>query len=288
MVKLVNSSELLMTPLIQHSKHGIPLVLSPANGFPPLVYRPMLNQLQALDQFQLWLTEHRPLWRSKAVSRPPKPLRWQLLANDLIAQIEQQSLPPVVLLGHSLGAVLGLMAARRRPDLFRQLILVDPVFFPAHKAHLLRWLPWSVKRTIPMIKKTLGRPERFSDAQEAFKFHRRVSAFRNLPDDALQAYIEHGFEQTETELTLRFGKHWEAAIYGSLPNVWPELRKLSTPTIAIRAQHSNTLAMPQWQRWQRIKPDHQFVEFTDSEHLLPLTEPQRLVREIAPLLKEIK
>ncbi|MBW8192265.1 alpha/beta hydrolase [Neiella marina] len=273
-----------MTPLIQHSPHGIPLVLSPANGFPPLVYRALLDELTSLNQLQLWLAEHRPLWRNQQLMQP---FNWQQLATDLIQQIEQQQLPPVILLGHSLGAVLGLMAARRRPDLFRQLILVDPVFFPAYKSHFLRWLPWRFKRTIPMIKKTLGRPERFADAHSAFKFHRRASAFRNLSDEGLQTYIEHGFEEVDSELQLRFGKSWEAAIYGSLPNVWPDLRQLETPTIAIRAQHSNTLALPQWQRWQRLKPQHQFVEFSGSEHLLPLTEPHRLADYLRPVLSQL-
>ncbi|GGA88980.1 alpha/beta hydrolase [Neiella marina] len=277
-----------MTPLILHSESrqqgATPLVLSPANGFPPMVYQPLLRQLSG--NLELWLTEHRPLWRGQ--QKPPARLHWQTFASDLIAQIEAQQLPPVVLLGHSLGAVVGMMAAQRRPELFRQLILVDPVMFPSHKAHFLRWLPWSMKRRIPMIKKTLGRPEAFSDRQAAFRFHRRAAAFRNLSDDALHAYIEHGFETIGDELRLRFGKAWEAAIYGSLPNIWTTLRKLQVPTTAIRAELSNTLAAPQWRHWQQIQPAHEFIELEGSEHLLPLTEPNRLASVINPIIANLQ
>ncbi|MBD1390216.1 alpha/beta hydrolase [Neiella sp. HB171785] len=274
-----------MTPLILHSSRhrdhdATPLVLSPANGFPPLVYRPLLQQLD--DDLEIWLTEHRPLWRDQPM--PPSRLNWQHLATDLIQQIEAQKLLPVVLLGHSLGAVLGIMAAQRRPDLFRQLILVDPVMLPSHKSYFLRWLPWSMKRRIPMIKKTLGRPEQFADRQAAFRFHRRAAAFRNMSDEALDAYIEHGFEMADGELKLRFGKVWEAAIYGSLPNVWPILKRLTVPTTAIRAEHSNTLGVPQWRRWQQLQPQHHFIELSGSEHLLPLTEPERLASVLNPIV----
>lgn len=268
-----------MTPLIFYSasQGKQPLVLSPANGFPPLVYQALLDQLA--PHYQIWLTEHRPLWPEQA--KPPRQLNWQLLAGDLIQQIEQQKLEPVVLIGHSLGAVLGLMAATQRPDLFQQLTLIEPVFFPARTATLLRWLPWSFKQKIPMVAKTLGRPHQFKNQQLAFAFHRRKKVFDALSDAALEHYIQYGFAaNAEQNYQLRFNKQWEAAIYASLPNVWPYIRKIQVPVTGFRAEYSNTLSEKEWARWQRLRPDHQFKEFSGSEHLLPLAEPERVAKQL--------
>lgn len=266
-----------MQPLIQYSSQGNPVILSPANGFPPLVYEPLLQHLSARQQ--VWLAEHRPLWDSE---HPPKQLDWNLLAQDLKEQIQQQSLGPVTLVGHSLGAVLGLMVAAKEPKLFEQLILIEPVFFPAHKARFLRFMPWRLKRKVPIVRKTLGRPSSFKSKQAAFDFHRRKRAYANLSDPALMHYIEHGFEHGEKS-ELKYSKIWEAAIYASLPNVWPVLKKVKVPVVGFRAEHSNTLLDSEWQLWQKLRPDHQLLEFKGSEHLLPLTEPERVAEALAEL-----
>ncbi|MCM2681057.1 alpha/beta fold hydrolase [Echinimonas agarilytica] len=263
-----------MIPLIQYSQHGNPLVLSPANGFPPRVYEPLLRQLA--PHHQVWLAEHRPLWPGQ---HPPKNwLDWNHLANDLVQQIEQQSLPPVTLVGHSLGAVLGVLAANKAPHLFRQLILMEPVAFPSFQSHMLRFMPWFVKRKLTMVQKTLMRPVLFKDHDIAFKFHRRARSLRNLSDEALNLYIEHGFEQSPEGLKLRFDKHWEAIIYGSLPNVWPILRTLKVPLVGLKAEFASTVQDKEWRRWQKLRPDHRFEELKGSEHLLALTEPDRVAK----------
>ena len=272
----------MMTPLIQYSAGDRPLVLSPANGFPPQVYQPLLDLLA--PHYQVWLAEHRPMWNNSGI--PPQRLNWNVLALDLTQQIRQQQLGPVTLVGHSLGAVLGLMAAVKEPELFECLVLVEPVFFPANKARLLRWLPWRLKRKLPIVAKTLGRPSRFKSKQAAFDFHRCKKAFANLSDQALMHYIEHGFHHDQSS-ELRFSKLWEAAIYASLPNVWPYLRRVTVPVIGFRAEYSNTLAVKEWCLWRKLRSDHQLLEFKGSEHLLPLTEPERVASELLKRLTEV-
>lgn len=49
------------------------------------------------------------------------------LADDLDASIERHATPPVdVLIGHSLGAMVAMTLARRRPSIARRLVLEDP------------------------------------------------------------------------------------------------------------------------------------------------------------------
>jgi sigma-B regulation protein RsbQ len=57
------------------------------------------------------------------------PLRYQRLdgyAGDVVEIVEALDLPPVVFVGHSVSAMIGVLAAARRPELFDRLVLVGP------------------------------------------------------------------------------------------------------------------------------------------------------------------
>jgi sigma-B regulation protein RsbQ len=47
-------------------------------------------------------------------------------AQDLVEVVEALDLPPVVFVGHSVSAMMGVLAAAERPDLFDRLVLVGP------------------------------------------------------------------------------------------------------------------------------------------------------------------
>jgi len=56
---------------------------------------------------------------------PPDRYTFDQLALDLIAVIEQAGAPPVDLLGHSMGGRIAMLAALKRPDVIRSLILMS-------------------------------------------------------------------------------------------------------------------------------------------------------------------
>ncbi len=61
--------------------------------------------------------------------RYPVTLTWHYLVEQVIADIERQFPEQQVIgLGHSFGSLLTLMAAYKRPDLFSQLVIMDPPF----------------------------------------------------------------------------------------------------------------------------------------------------------------
>jgi sigma-B regulation protein RsbQ len=47
-------------------------------------------------------------------------------ADDVVSLIEELGLGPAVFVGHSVSAMIGVLAANRRPDLFDRLVLVGP------------------------------------------------------------------------------------------------------------------------------------------------------------------
>lgn len=248
-----------------------------ANAYPPGSYRRMLGALTGDYSVKgiHWLPLVQP-WRHKDFRT------WHELVPDLIAFIEARLEPPVLAAGHSMGATLTMLAANRRPDLFRAIAMVDPVILSLKYALSLRLTPERWRTRIPIIRKALGRPTDWASRREAFDFHRRARVFRRIDDDVLADYIEGGVvEKDDGRFTLAFAREWEARIYSTCPYVWPELRRCKVPMLAIRGVHSDVMSDDTWARWQKMKPDTRFVEFEDAGHLVPLERPADVGARIA-------
>ena len=104
---------------------GPHLHLAHANGFPPGTYEPLAEALT--DLYHVFGMPARPLWPS---SQPENAPDWHPLADDLIAGLDHLGMQGIVGVGHSLGGVLTMWASIARPDLFRAVVLIDPVILP--------------------------------------------------------------------------------------------------------------------------------------------------------------
>ncbi len=57
---------------------------------------------------------------------PARHSRLEGYAEDVVEVLDALDLPPVVFVGHSVSAMIGVLAAAERPDLFARLVLVGP------------------------------------------------------------------------------------------------------------------------------------------------------------------
>ena len=89
-----------------------------ANSYPAGTYRQFFEYLgrdfdiQALD-----MHAHNPLY--------PVTDCWDALVEEYISELTTRYREPVILLGHSLGGMLSLMVAHKRPDLVRCVVMLD-------------------------------------------------------------------------------------------------------------------------------------------------------------------
>lgn len=258
---------------------GNPLVFAHANGYPPGSYRQLLQPLSG--RYSVSAVRHRPLWGEP---HPPVRLRWQLFASDLIDALKARHDAPVWLLGHSLGAVVGLLAAAREPALFRGLVLLDPVFLPTRFVVGVALTPRSRLRQMPMIRRALARPDQFPDAQAAFDFYRGKRAFAGFSDDALRDYVGASTAPAKGEsVKLVFPPAWEAGIYGSAPWVWPTLKRVSLPVLGLRGSDSQTLSAAAFRRWGRVQAQAE-LHTVPGGHLFPLEHPRSTAEQILEYL----
>ena len=102
---------------------GDPLVVLHPGGADSRVFEGNLARLAA--GFHVYRPDRRGHGRTPDL---PGPITYDLMADETIAFIEQAVGGPCFLVGHSDGAVVALVAALRRPDLVRRLVVASGVF----------------------------------------------------------------------------------------------------------------------------------------------------------------
>ncbi len=252
------------------------LLFSHANGYPPESYRVLLRALEDERFTRVACHAHRPLLSTETA---PLFFSWHILADDLIERIQSDSLKPVWLVGHSMGAIIGILAASRRADLFRGVIAIDPVLIPTNAWFWSRIMMRLKPNAAPIVQKALARPHWFDDENSAFAFYREKRVFAGLSDEVLKDYIFAAhFKDGSGGIRLTYSGDWEACMYRSLPRISPALKKLRCPSLIIAGEQSLVLTKDRLKWALDVNPEIK-KQIIPGGHLLPLESPETCARE---------
>lgn len=267
-------------PFIDFGGEGEIIHFAHANGFPPKAYQQLLNEL--IPQYHVIGMEARPIWKNSDYKTFES---WRQGADDLIRFLDERKLTNIIGAGHSFGAVCSLIAANKRPDLFKKLILIEPVVLPKWYYAVNSMPSWAVKLVNPLIKKTLERTERWPNKDSTFKQFRRKKVFSLMSDEALWDYVNAATSENERdEVYLNFSKEWEAQIYMTATNPWRELKVVNKPFLAIRGETSDTIFSNVWKKWKAINKTGRLIEIEGSGHLVPFEKPREVANSIVTFL----
>jgi pimeloyl-ACP methyl ester carboxylesterase len=250
------------------------------NAYTPATFRQFLQPLTG--HYRVTAVHHRPLWPH---SHPDELTSWNVVADDLIRFFDQQGWQQVIGVGHSLGAVVTAYAAVRRPDLFRKLVLIEPVFLPP------RWLAEIEANPDQagfrsFVKTTRKRRDHWPNRQAAFDHFRPKEALASWPDAALWDYVNGALWEVDDGVVLAFPREWEAKFYSRPPlRVWKVVAQITQATLAIRATGSDTLFPDAWALWQEKQPDAHFIEIPDVGHMLTLERPLLIAQIVLDFLQ---
>ena len=298
---------------------GAPLHFAHANGYPPRTYTPLLERLA--EHYRIVAMRARPLWEpvtsgdlasvtsgdvksaasgDSPVAAPdalsPAAFRdWTPLTADLLRFLDERRAAgltfPLIGVGHSLGGVSTLDAALQRPELFRALILIDPVIFRQR----FLWL-WEVLKGLglgdrlhPLIPGTLRRRRVFASVDEMFARYRRAPVFSRIDDRGLRAYVEALVRpRPDGQVELTYPPEWEAAIYRHGPlNLWARLPQLKLPVLVVYGADSDTFRGPAARKLQRLLPQARLQPIPATGHLVPLEQPAAVATACQAFLDEL-
>jgi pimeloyl-ACP methyl ester carboxylesterase len=194
-----------------------------ANSYPAGTYRQFFEllgqdfQIQALD-----MHAHDP--------RYPVQDGWGALATELIDQLLARYAAPVILVGHSLGGMLCLMAAQQRPDLVRCVVLLDSPVLGGWRALFWRLLKHSAlaDRYSP-ARFSERRRNLWPDSEAVYRHYAAKDLFSAWAPGVLRDYLESGLSPHQQGVQLRFTRENESAVYRSLPHHLGALVRLRYP-----------------------------------------------------------
>ncbi|MGB0938330.1 MAG: alpha/beta fold hydrolase [Colwellia sp.] len=254
-----------------------------ANGFPSGSYKTFFEYFS--DDFNI--VAHSKYGHDKAF---PVDNNWQNMVDELIQYIEQQLIKhqqtKLIGIGHSFGGVITFMAACQRPELFSQLIMLDPPVFVGSKA-----------LGISLIKNTKY-IDKFSPAGKAQSRRRtwpigtnmealfaRKALFRNFDKRCLHDYVESGIKEENNQLELVFKADVEADIFRKMvTNLSRYKNKLQVPATLLHATKTDLGPIELFEKFTKLNKKIKLESF-EGGHMFPLEKPQETALKLKSIIK---
>jgi len=269
-----------MEEVLHISKEGSQhILLMHANAYTPGCYLAMCKDFA--QDYSISAPYQRPTWKG---SDPNRYAKWSVLGDDIITHLRKTQQGPVIGVGHSMGSIALWYAARKEPNLFSKLILIEPVILPKKVVIYNKLIPfWLKRRTLPIIKIASKRKNRWASKEELKSYLTSKKVFRRFDDEVLKDFINDSFIYEE-DVTLRYPREWEAKIYGTAPDLWGMMRELPCPMTVIRAEHTDVLFDPTWKKLHKEMSEANLLELKGVGHLAPFEKPELVSETIKKYL----
>ena len=203
---------------------------------------------------------------------------WPHLVDQLIESIKE----PVYGVGHSLGGYLNYLAAVRRPELFRAIVLLDAPIIGAFRGGMLGATKrlGIVDRVTP-AGATRDRRSTWPSREEAKAHFRSRPLFRHFTDECLEDYVNSALVEREGALHLKINPAIEYQIYRTIPHdMMKHLQKLRVPAAFIGGEDSDVVRRV---RLAGMKPKFRMRKVPGG-HLFPFERPREAAMSIAQVL----
>ena len=177
---------------------------SHANGFPAKTYSYMFDQLKE--------------YKISAVniigdSTDHKDINMFDLRDELIQNVLQHG-EPVIGVGHSFGGVLTLLAASKNPELFKNIVLLDPPIFSPIKSTVIKILRMlGIEDWVSPAGKSKKRRDKFASKRDAKTLFMSNNLFKNFHPQTLNDYVTHGLKKNKNGVELTIPVVKEIAIF---------------------------------------------------------------------------
>jgi pimeloyl-ACP methyl ester carboxylesterase len=264
------------------SPHPI-VLLAHATGFHGHAYLPIAKALA--PRFHSWGMDFRghgdtPLPAGWAAS-------WDGYGDDAFAAASALAALPggaggIVAFGHSMGGAALVMAAARQPELFRLLVLFEPIVFPTDRLR-------DPDAPNPLRDGARRRRATFDSFDEAIANYASKAPMSAFDPDALDAYVRHGFRQDGDVVRLKCDPDTEADTFdnGGKHSTWDSLDGLRTPIVVVAGPAEDM-------RPSMVAPlvaeeaiNGRFVREDGMDHFGPMTHPADIAALIASLAADV-
>jgi pimeloyl-ACP methyl ester carboxylesterase len=207
-------------------------------------------------------------------ARPP--FDWWDLGRDVLAGLDAAGWTGPIGVGHSSGAASLLMAEILAPGTFARLLLIEPIVFPP---------PYVRYEELPLALSAERRRASFPSREDARLAYRGRGPFARWTDDALDAYLDGGFQGQAGRWVLRCRPEVEAECYRSatLHGAWERLGEVGCPAVVVGGEDSDSHPREFLEEQaSRLGGEARVEIVAGATHFLPMERPEVIAALIAP------
>lgn len=265
---------------------GEPLHLLHANGFCGGAYEPLVKYFH--DRYRVTATDI-PGQGDSLTYRKGKVKKWEPLAADMTEYFPRKMDTPVTAIGHSLGAVLTLMVAAEHPDMFRKIVVMDPVIFSPRLIMVFRIMRlFGQGWRIPVAVKARRRRRSFDSREDAYnRFHAGRGMFKTWQPEFIDSYLGCVFTEDGAGYSLKHDAEYEAQIFETIPlNIWSYLKRIETPVLVLRGENSDTFRRDAAEKLKGLRSNIQVEDIPGTGHFLPMERPDLCAQRILDFIEK--
>jgi pimeloyl-ACP methyl ester carboxylesterase len=257
---------------------GHPLVLlAHATGFHGHAYLPVAKHLAPrLHSYGMDFRGH-----GDTALPPDWAVAWAGYGDDALAASTALAALPgggdgIVGFGHSMGGAALLMAAAERPELFRLLVLFEPIVFPTSRVR-------DPDAPNPLRDGARRRRPVFDSFDAAIANYASKPPMAAFDPDALDAYVRHGFRQEGDHVRLKCAPETEAETFHNGGNhaTWDRLGTIDVPVVIVSGQVAEMQPSSVAELVATELPNGRYVLQDHMDHFGPMTHPAEVAALIA-------
>ena len=264
---------------------GDPILLLHATGFHSRCWHEVVKRLPGRHIYAVDLRFHGKSGESGNVD-------WGLMADDIRILIERLELSNLLGVGHSIGGHLIARVAAQRPDVFKHLILIDPVILSPDTYDQFHDISERIKAQDHPVSR---RKNNWRDAQEMFERFKERHPFSTWQPEVLRDYCDYALRPADQDALrqLACDPINEAGIYlhqGGNETLLQALPNITVPTTLLRAPPGeegapNLSTSPTWPELANILPNCREIYLPHLNHFIPMQDPALVATTIEQALE---
>lgn len=254
-----------------------PIVFVHATGFIPWLWQPVIEAISPRgDVWAPFICNYRQCDPEKGG------LAWSVIAQDLARFCKSQKIREPLIVGHSMGATVSVMAFGLSGLKPRGMVLIEPIFLPE-----AFYNSSTVVKDHPLASKAIKRKNHWSNEEEAIAYLKSRPLFDGWDERILRLYVEYGMQkQKKGHLALTCSPQSEAAIFmgGRKTNPWPMLKGVTCPVLVVEAEGSENEKFVDVKKMAALLREGEYKSIAGAGHLVSMQKPE----EIAGIIKEFQ